>query len=185
MKTVWVRHGQSEYNAKNLSTGWHDPELTELGVQQALAVAEKLKNKYQVIASVHCSDLRRSFYTARIIMSTCPWFDDIKVDSLLRERDYGDWSGKNKDEICAELGDHSFMNVRRGWNRAPENGESLKDCAARVGAFIKTLEETNLPHLIVCHGNTIRAASVILEKNTAESVRDWEIGTGEFIEWDS
>ena len=184
MKTVWVRHGQSEYNAENRSTGWHDPDLTELGIQQAQETATKLNHKYNFIAEIHCSDLRRSYYTAKIILDTSPWFKDIKIDALIRERDYGDWSGRNKDEILAELGMETFMNVRRGWSKQPDNGESLKECATRVATFIKDLEDSTLPHIIVCHGNTIRAASVVLGINTAESVRDWEIETGEFVEWD-
>ena len=184
MKTVWVRHGQSEYNAENRSTGWHDPDLTELGIRQAMDTAKELK-KYQFIAEIHCSDLRRSFYTAKLILDNNPWFKDIKIDALIRERDYGDWSGRNKDEILEELGQETFMNVRRGWSKPPVNGESLKECAGRVKTFIEELEESELPHIIVCHGNTIRAASVVLGINTAEQVRDWEIETGEFVEWDS
>ena len=185
MKTVWVRHGQSEYNAENRSTGWHDPDLTELGAEQAMQTAKELAKKYVSIASLHCSDLRRSFYTAKIISATTPWFIDISVDALVRERDYGDWSGRNKDELLEELGETEFMNIRRGWAKAPNNGESLKECAGRVKTFIEELEESTLPHIIVCHGNTIRAASVVLGINTAEQVRDWEIETGEFVEWDS
>ena len=82
MKTVWVRHGQSEYNAENRSTGWHDPDLTELGIRQAMDTAKELK-KYQFIAEIHCSDLRRSFYTAKLILDNSPWFKDIKVKDAI------------------------------------------------------------------------------------------------------
>jgi|TARA_R110000782_G_scaffold37416_3_gene88538 2,3-bisphosphoglycerate-dependent phosphoglycerate mutase len=185
MKTIWVRHGQSEYNAENRSTGWHDPDLTQLGIEQALTTATELVNNYQFIAEIHCSDLRRSYYTAKIILDSTPWFKDIKIDALIRERDYGIWSGRNKEDLFNELGEKEFMNIRRGWNNKPEDGESLKECASRVATFINGLEDSpSLPHIIVCHGNTIRAASVVLGKNTAESVRDWEIETGEFVEWD-
>lgn len=184
MKTVWVRHGQSEYNAQDIATGWHDPELTELGCQQALKIAEKLSKKYLEIAEIYSSDLRRSHNTAKIIVDNTPWFHDIKVTPAIRERDYGDWSGKNKDQLREELGNDSFLAVRRGWSANPNNGESLKDTAGRVAGFLKELEESTLPHIIVCHGNTIRAASVVLGYNTADNISDWQINIGDIIEWD-
>lgn len=184
MKTVWVRHGQSEYNAKNLSTGWHDPELTELGVEQAFKTARILAQRYTMIDSIHTSDLRRAAQTANIILKSSPWFVEIEIDSRLRERDYGDWSGKNKDENRLSVGDERFLSIRRGWDIAPPNGESLKDTASRVANYLDNIEQSNLPIIFVCHGNTIRAASVIFGKNTPESVVDWEIETGGFIEWE-
>lgn len=184
MKTVWVRHGESEYNAKNLATGWHDPNLTEAGVNQALDTAKKLTNKYTYINSIHSSDLRRAFQTAQIILSYSPWFLDVKTDYRLRERDYGDWSGKDKNENRLSVGDERFLSIRRGWDIAPPNGESLKDTADRVANYLDNIEQSNLPIILVCHGNTIRAASVLFGKNTPESVVDWEIETGGFVEWE-
>ena len=104
MRTVWVRHGQSEYNAKNLATGWHDPELTQLGVEQAFKTARILAQRYTMIDSIHTSDLRRAVQTASIILQSSPWFVKTEIDSRLRERDYGDWSGKNKDENRLSVG---------------------------------------------------------------------------------
>ena len=148
MKTVWVRHGQSEYNVQDIATGWHDPELTELGCQQALEIAEKLSNKYLEIAEIYSSDLRRSYNTAKIIV------------------------------------DNTFLAIRRGWYIGPNNGESLKDTAGRVAGFLKELKESTLPHIIVCHGNTIRAASVVLGYNTPDSILSWQVNTGDIVEWD-
>lgn len=185
MRTIWVRHGQSEYNEQNLATGWHDPELTKLGIQQALDTAIQLGNRFVHIDSIHTSDLRRAFNTAQVILKTCPWFVDIKVDSKLRERDYGDWAGKNKDQNLADVGEEMFFEMRRGWDMPPPGGESLKDTAMRVADYLDNIEVSNLPQIFVCHGNTIRAASVVLGKNSEQSVRDWEIETGGFVVWDS
>ena len=184
MKTVWVRHGQSEYNAQDKATGWHDPELTELGYQQALEIAEKLSKRYLEIAEMYSSDLRRSYNTAKIIIDNTPWFHDIKVTPAIRERDYGDWSGKNKEQLREELGDDLFLAIRRGWSANPNNGESLKDTAGRVAGFLKELEENALPHIIVCHGNTIRAASVVLGYRTTNDIANWQINVGDIVEWE-
>jgi 2,3-bisphosphoglycerate-dependent phosphoglycerate mutase len=184
MKTVWIRHGQSEYNAKNLATGWHDPNLTQLGIEQALNTASILGKKYTVIDSIHTSDLRRAAHTANLVLENTPWFVDIQYDSRLRERDYGDWSGKDKDENRKSVGDEQFLAIRRGWDIAPPNGESLKDTCRRVADYLDSIPQADLPIIFVCHGNTIRAASIIFKQNTTESVVNWEIETGGFVEWD-
>jgi len=184
MKTVWVRHGQSEYNVQDIATGWHDPELTELGCQQALEIAEKLSKKYLEIAEIYSSDLRRSYNTAKIIVDNTSWGCDIKITPEIRERDYGDWSGKSKDQLRKELGEELFLAIRRGWYIGPNNGESLKDTAGRVAGFLKELKESTLPHIIVCHGNTIRAVSVVLGYSTPDSILNWQINTGDIVEWD-
>jgi 2,3-bisphosphoglycerate-dependent phosphoglycerate mutase len=186
MKSVWVRHGQSEYNAQNLSTGWHDPDLTEQGVIEAHQAGVVLAERYISVAGVYASDLRRSFNTANIIVETTGWHITPQVSPAIRERDYGDWSGKNKDQIKQELGEDKFLQIRRGWQASPVNGESLKDTAARVYGFLREIEDraNELPHIIICHGNTIRAAAVVLGKRTQEDVHEFEVHTGEVIEWD-
>ncbi len=186
MKSVWIRHGQSEYNAKNLSTGWHDPDLTELGNHEAIHASGILAHKYSEIAGIYASDLRRSFNTANIIIENTDWDKELKISPAIRERDYGNWSGKDKDQLLDEMGSDQFTAIRRGWSTPPENGESLKECAARVYGFLKEIEDRSneLPHIIVCHGNTIRAASVVLGKRSPEDVHEFEVVTGEVIEWD-
>lgn len=184
MKTIWVRHGQSEYNFKNLATGWHDPLLTELGISQALQTAHELGTKYQIVDSIHCSDLKRAAQTASLLLQTTPWFVDVKIDPRLRERNYGDWSGKDKDENRQSVGDEQYLAIRRGWDVAPPNGESLQQTCARVADYLDNIPQCNLPIVFVCHGNTIRAASVLFKVNTPETVCDWEIETGSYVEWD-
>ena len=184
MKTIWVRHGESEYNAQNLATGWHDPDLTQLGVQQAFNTARILAQRYTMIDSIHTSDLRRAAHTANIILQNSPWFVELAVDSRLRERDYGEWSGKLKDDNHRSVGEQQFLAIRRGWDSAPPGGESLKETAARVAEYLDNIPESTLPIIFVCHGNTIRAASVIFGINTPETVVDWEIGTGDYREWE-
>ena len=183
MTWFFVRHGQSIYNLENKFTGWHDPSLSELGKKQALETAKKL-SKYDIDV-IYSSALLRSKETAEIIIRNHPGSTkDIISDQLLNERNYGNWSGKNKEEVKNEIGEDNFLKVRRGWNTPPENGESLEDTANRVKQWVKELEKLyskNKNILIVSHGNTIRAISVILGINTKENIHKFELQTGEIF----
>ena len=99
------------------------------------------------------------------------------VDERLKERSYGDWSGQSKDLIRGEVGEEEFFLARRGWSTSPPNGESLQDVKNRVKSFLDDLPK-NGNILVVSHGNTIRAISVALGKNTEESVSSYEIKVG-------
>ena len=110
----------------------------------------------------------------------------IEIDQNLNERDYGSWSGKNKDQIKNEIGIEKFTEIRRGWNIGPDNGESLEDTSKRVNKFIEQIKSIrkrdNLEKiLVVCHGNTIRAATVVLGINDKESIAEYEIKTGNLL----
>ena len=183
MTWFFVRHGQSTYNLQNKFTGWHDPSLSELGEKQATETAIKL-SKYN-IDIIYSSNLSRAKETAEIIIKNHPNTPkNIISNELLNERNYGDWSGKNKEEVKNEIGDDNFLKVRRGWDTPPENGESLKDTADRVKQWVddlKKLHNNNENILIVSHGNTIRAISVILDINTEENVHEFELQTGEIF----
>ena len=144
MTWFFVRHGQSTYNLENRFTGWHNPSLSELGEKQATETARKL-SEYNI--------------------------DVIYTSDLLNERNNVEWAGKNKEQLKGEIGEDNFLKVRRGWDSPPENGESLKDTADRVKKWVDELKEehsNNENVLVVSHGNTIRAISVILEINTKE-----------------
>ena len=92
----------------------------------------------------------------------------------------GDWSGLNKTEVKQQIGEASFFSARRGWDTSPHNGESLKDVSVRVISFIESLPKSgNI--LVVYHGNTIRAISVILGINSKEDVSSYEIRTGTYL----
>ena len=93
-RTLWfVRHAQSEYNQKKLFTGWHDPPLTDHGI----TMATELKKELESINFLHVysSPLRRAHQTAKILVEE----DRIIVDDRIKERSYGDWSEKNKDQV--------------------------------------------------------------------------------------
>tara|TARA_Y100000996_G_scaffold407558_1_gene385305 strand:+ start:352 stop:888 length:537 start_codon:yes stop_codon:yes gene_type:complete len=171
-RSIWfVRHAQSEYNQKKLFTGWHDPCLTEHGIKKA----HQLKNDLEGInfSHIYSSPLHRAFSTAKILANE----DEIIIDHRLKERSYGDWSAKNKEEVKIIEGEENYRAARRGWNTSPPNGESLKDVSIRVKPFIDSLPERgNI--LVVSHGNTIRAISVLFGINSEESVSSFEIKVG-------
>ena len=175
-RKIWfVRHAQSEYNKQRLFTGWHDPELTEIGLSAASDLKEKLSSvNFDYIFS---SPLKRASKTAKVIISDSSL---IKYDDRLKERSYGDWSGLSKADIKEKVGEDEFIAARRGWATKPPNGESLKDVSIRVESFINSLPNCgNI--LVVSHGNTIRAISVLLGINSEEDVSSYEIKTGTYL----
>tara|TARA_B100000941_G_C28386952_1_gene490512 strand:- start:75 stop:629 length:555 start_codon:yes stop_codon:yes gene_type:complete len=175
-RKIWfVRHAQSEYNKKHLFTGWHNPDLTEKGVN----VAKELKNDLSSVDFdyVFSSPLKRAAETASLIVDG---HYEIKYDDRLKERSYGDWSGLNKSEIKDQIGEELFLSARRGWSTKPPNGESLEDVSNRVSSFLESLP-TSGNILVVSHGNTIRAISVLLGINKKEDISSYEIMTGSFL----
>ena len=175
-RKIWfVRHAQSEYNKQRLFTGWHDPELTALG----LSAASDLKDTLSSVSFdyVYSSPLKRASTTAISIVGDSSL---IEYDDRLKERSYGDWSGLKKEEIKEKVGETEFVAARRGWDTKPPNGESLKDVSNRVESFINSLP-SNGNILVVSHGNTIRAISVLLGINSKEDVSSYEIKTGTYL----
>ena len=171
-RTIWfVRHAQSEYNKKKLFTGWHDPDLTQHGIHIAHELKEELYGiKFDKVFS---SPLKRALSTAKILIDD----QEIIIDHRLKERSYGDWSAKHKEQVKTAVGEESYYSARRGWETSPPNGESLKDVSIRVKPFLDELPDTgNI--LVVSHGNTIRAISVLFGVNTKENVKTFEIKVG-------
>ena len=174
-RKIWfVRHAQSEYNKKHLFTGWHDPNLTDKGIEAALNLREELSPidfNY-----VFCSPLKRASQTVQRIIDK----DKVIYDDRLKERSYGDWAGLNKTEIKEKVGEDLFLSARRGWSTKPPNGESLEDVSKRVKGFLDALPDVgNI--LVVSHGNTIRAISVLLGINKKEDISSYEIVTGSYL----
>jgi 2,3-bisphosphoglycerate-dependent phosphoglycerate mutase len=155
-----ARHGQSEYNAKNLFTGITDVPLTDLGRIQASRMAESIKDLKPDVA--FASKLGRAKETLEIIMVDNGWDDvDITYDAALNERDYGDLTGKNKLALAKEYGQAQFDRWRRGWDEPVPNGETLKTVYRRVvlyyEATVMPVVKKGSSVLLVAHGNTLRA----------------------------
>jgi len=135
---VLVRHGQSEWNERNLFTGWRDPDLTKLGVQEAEKAGKLLKAHGIKFDIAYTSVLLRAKRTLSIIMENLNQTQiPVTCNLALNERDYGELSGLNKDEARNQWGEEQVLMWRRSYDIPPPGGESLKDTAARVLPYYK------------------------------------------------
>jgi 2,3-bisphosphoglycerate-dependent phosphoglycerate mutase len=177
-----VRHGTSLYNEKGLWTGWDDPELNEKGKEDAKAAGENLKDIR--FDEAYCSELIRHKQTLHIILDTIKQPNVPTTESnALKERDYGDYTAKNKWEIKKSVSEKEFLGIRRGWDYPLPNGESLKQVYERE---IPYYESTILPQLkegknvlIAGSGNNLRALVKYLEDISDEQISNVEIAPGE------
>jgi 2,3-bisphosphoglycerate-dependent phosphoglycerate mutase len=181
---VLVRHGQSEWNLKNLFTGWKDPGLTEQGVGEAKAAGARLRKLGLSFDVAFTSVLSRAQETLTLMLDEIgqPQLETFK-DPALNERDYGDLSGLNKDDARKRWGEEQVHIWRRSYDVAPPGGESLKDTAARVLPYYL---EYILPRvmsgrrvLVSAHGNSLRALVMVLDHLDTKSILSLEIATGE------
>ena len=180
---VLVRHGQSDWNLKNLFTGWRDVDLTEKGVAEAREAGRKLKAQGIKFDVAFTSVLKRAQRTLDLMLTelgqtTIPVFKD----QALNERDYGDLAGLNKDDARKKWGEEQVHIWRRSYDVAPPGGESLRDTAARVLAYYireilpRVLRGDRV--LVSAHGNSLRALVMVLDKHTPETITKLNLETG-------
>ena len=180
---VLVRHGESEWNKKNLFTGWRDVDLTEKGIVEALAAGRVIKAQGVHFDIAYTSALIRAQRSLDLMLGELGQKNiPVIKDQALNERDYGDLSGLNKDDARAKWGAEQVHVWRRSYDVAPPGGESLKDTAARVLPYY--IQEI-LPHvlrgnnvLIAAHGNSLRALIMVLERLSPQEIVAREIATG-------
>ncbi len=180
---VLVRHGQSEWNLKNLFTGWKDPDLTELGVKEAIAAGLKLKEEGLTFDVAFTSALTRAQKTLDLALKEMGQSGiPVTKNLALNERDYGDLSGLNKDDARAKWGEEQVLIWRRSYDVPPPGGESLKDTLARtLPYYVQEILPCVLRGqrtLVAAHGNSLRALIMVLEKLTPEQILKRELGTG-------
>ena len=180
---VLVRHGQSEWNLKNLFTGWKDPDLTEQGIAEAREAARRLKAQGLTFDIVFTSVLRRAQHTLDLILAEIGQTDlPVKEHMALNERDYGDLSGLNKDDARKKWGEEQVHVWRRSYDVAPPGGESLKDTLARtLPYYVQEILPCVLRGertLVVAHGNSLRALIMVLEKLSPKEILARELATG-------
>lgn len=177
-----VRHGQSQWNAASKWTGLTDIPLSEEGKRQSEAAALRLKNF--LFDYAYTSVLTRSIETLEIIKKLLDQTDLPAVkNSALNERDYGDFTGKNKWDLEKQFGKEVFHQIRRGWNYPIAHGETLKDVYNRVipyyeSEILQKLKE-NKNILIVAHGNSLRALVKYLEQIKDTDIDKLNIETGQ------
>jgi 2,3-bisphosphoglycerate-dependent phosphoglycerate mutase len=180
---VLVRHGQSEWNLKNLFTGWKDPDLTEKGVAEARAAGQRLKAKGLKFDLCFTSALTRAQHTLDLILEELGQTGLPETrDQALNERDYGELTGLNKDDARAKWGDEQVLIWRRSYDVPPPGGESLKDTLARsLPYYMHKIQ----PHvldgktvLVAAHGNSLRSLIMAIEGLTPEQILKRELETG-------
>jgi 2,3-bisphosphoglycerate-dependent phosphoglycerate mutase len=180
---VLVRHGQSEWNLKNLFTGWRDVDLTEKGIAEAREAGRKLKAQGIKFDVAFTSALKRAQRTLDLMLTelgqtTIP----VIKSQALNERDYGELVGLNKDDARKKWGEEQVHVWRRSYDVAPPGGESLKDTLARTLPYYVT---EILPRvmrgehvLVAAHGNSLRALVMVLDKRSPETITKLNLETG-------
>jgi 2,3-bisphosphoglycerate-dependent phosphoglycerate mutase len=184
-----VRHGQSDWNNKNLFTGWENPDLTSKGIDEAHATGLLLKKQSKIYSYLFTSLLDRAINTANIILEELD-LNGINVvrDEALNERDYGELTGLNKDDARKKWGEDQVHTWRRSFDIPPPGGESLKDTAERVIPYYENkilpllFEDNNI--LISAHGNSLRALVMHIEGLSPEEILQREIATGQPISYE-
>lgn len=177
-----VRHGESEYNAQGLWTGWIDIPLTEKGIEDARLSASMMTDIE--FDRIIVSDLWRALQTMEQIQNSLELHHlPVQTAPAVRERHYGVYAGQNKWQVKSQIGDAEFQKIRRGFDTPIPQGESSRQVHDRVVPYY---ESEILPrlmagenHLFVGHGNSIRALAMAVESLTVDEFLQHEVGIGE------
>jgi 2,3-bisphosphoglycerate-dependent phosphoglycerate mutase len=180
---VLVRHGQSDWNLKNLFTGWKDPDLSPQGVSEAKAAGQRLKAKHLKFDMCFTSALTRAQHTLNLILGELGQTAlPITKDQALNERDYGELTGLNKDDARAKWGEEQVLVWRRSFDVPPPGGESLKDTLARSLPYYMHMIQPHVLEgksvLVAAHGNSLRSLIMAIEGLTPEQILKRELDTG-------
>lgn len=177
-KLYIVRHGESEWNALDKWTGITDVHLTPNGTTTSAAIGKKLADVHFDFA--YTSQQIRTRETLEAIMNGS---GDLglahEAARALNERDYGVYTGMNKQQIKDAIGDEAFNELRRSWDSHVEGGESLEQVYQRVIPFYLRVILPRLRHgqtiLVTAHGNSIRSLVKYLENISDDAIGDVEM----------
>jgi 2,3-bisphosphoglycerate-dependent phosphoglycerate mutase len=152
-------------------------------------LGQALKKLYIRIDNAYCSEQIRTRETLEGILDTAQQFDvSIAVSPALNERDYGEYTGKNKWEVEKQIGEEAFDQIRRGWDIPVPGGETLKMVSERVTPFysgtVLPLLQAGKNVLIVAHGNSLRALVKYLESISDQDVSQLEMLFGQIVIYD-
>ncbi len=207
-KLILLRHGESEWNAKNLFTGWVDVDINEKGIAEGKNAAKLLKSEGLLPDILHTSLLRRAIHTAYLALDGCDrhWIP-VKRNWRLNERHYGALQGKDKAQTLETYGEEQFMLWRRSYDTPPPvlDGDSeysqfhdpryadlppelrprtecLKDVVARLLPYWEAHIVPDLAEgktvLVTAHGNSLRALVKHLDGISDEDIAGLNIPTG-------
>ena len=204
---ILLRHGESEWNAKNLFTGWVDVRLSAAGEAEAARGGKLLAERNLLPDVVHTSLLRRAIHTSQLALDSCDrhWIP-VRRSWRLNERHYGALKGKDKKETLAKYGEEQFKLWRRSYDVPPPPidandpysqandaryadlgaelpaTECLKDVVARMMPY---WQESIIPDLkagkrvlVTAHGNSLRALVMHLDGISEADIAELNIPTG-------
>lgn len=164
---IFIRHGESEWNAQNRFTGRADPGLTLKGIQQSYAIGRMLLDSKLIPTSVFTSSLLRARTTTKYLLDAMDSTTKVVETDALVERDYGHLTGMNRDKAIIKFGWKQVQEWRRSPVATPPGGESLIDTSDRTWPCLR---DYILPAtlrggvcLVVAHGNSIRSLIMQLE----------------------
>ena len=207
LNLILLRHGESEWNAKNLFTGWVDVRLSERGEVEAKRSGELLKESGLLPDLVHTSLLRRAIHTSNLALDACDrhWIP-VNRSWRLNERHYGALQGKDKAQTLAQYGEDQFKLSRRSYDVPPPaiddedpfsqakdvrysdlghempRTECLKDVVKRMLPYWESSISADLRAgntvLVVAHGNSLRALVKHLDEISDEAIAELNIPTG-------
>jgi 2,3-bisphosphoglycerate-dependent phosphoglycerate mutase len=180
---VLVRHGQSDWNLKNLFTGWKDPDLSPKGIEEAKAAGQRLKAKGLKFDLCFTSALTRAQHTLKLVLAELGQTGLPETrDQALNERDYGELTGLNKDDARKKWGEDQVLIWRRSYDVPPPGGESLKDTLARSLPYYMHMIQPHVLEgktvLVAAHGNSLRSLIMAIEGLTPEQILKRELETG-------
>lgn len=180
---ILIRHGQSEWNAQNLFTGWVDTALSETGRAEAMAAGKRLAQRGIRVDRAYTSTLRRAIDTGRLVLDALGQSDLEQIQAWqLNERYYGALTGRNKQQTAEEFGAEQVHIWRRSYDIPPPGGESLADTGRRAlpyfhSEIIPATREVGVV-MVAAHGNSLRAIIKDLESISDDEIPSMEIATG-------
>lgn len=186
-KLILARHHESEWNKLGKWTGLRDRHLDDYGFEKSGDMGLLIKDIQ--IDRAFASMLVRSIETLSCMLNVCNRTEvPTEHSAALNERDYGDYTGKNKWEMEQLLGEEDFKKLRRSWDYPPPNGESLKTVYDRAVPYF---EQNILPLvnqgknvLVVAHGNSLRTLIKYIERVSDEGIADIEMPFGAIVIYD-
>ncbi len=207
MDLILLRHGESEWNAKSLFTGWVDVRLSEVGEKEARRSGELLRDRNLLPDLLHTSLLRRAIHTSQIVLDACDrdWIP-VRRSWRLNERHYGALQGKDKKATLAAYGEEQFQLWRRSFDVSPppiQDGDEFSQSSdlryAELGSALPKTEclkdvvirmlpywhesivpdlKTGKTVLVTAHGNSLRALVKHLDGISDDAIAGLNIPTG-------
>lgn len=173
MKLVVVRHGESEWNEKNLFTGWADVELSEKGVEEAKLGGRMLKEEGYDFDIVYTSYLKRAIHTMDNILNEMErtWLPIVK-DWRLNERHYGALQGLDKAETAAKYGEDQVLIWRRSFDVKPPELDPTDERAPHNMEAYRNVEDKDILPLHESLKETIERAVPYFEETIKPQMLD-------------